>query len=119
MLIKFDCGPTKLQVIELVKEFMNLGLKEAKDACDLGSIEIEGRRLEDFVRLLREAGGEVLNYCPQVEKETNSPYTPQYPLVKIGDTYKLGKNITFVITEVSSVMRNSTIEFKCIGEINH
>ena len=119
MLIKFDCGPTKLQVIKMVKEFMGIDLKEAKDACDLGSIEVEGRYVEDFIRQLRTVGGEVLNCGSQVKKDTNPPCAPQYPLVKIGETYKLSNNTTFVITEVSSVMRNSIVEFKYIGEVIH
>lgn len=118
MLIKFDCGPNKLHVVKVVKECMNIGLKEAKDACDQGSIEIEGCHVEDFIQQLHIAGGEVLN-CIAQKKDIASPNVPEYLTVKIGDRYKLNNSITFVITEVNSIMRNSIIEFKCIGEINH
>lgn len=118
MLIKFDCGPSKLQVIKMVKEFTHLDLKEAKNACDLGSIEIEGCRVEDFIRQLHIVRGEVLN-CIAQKKDIAPLNVPEYLTIKIGDKYKLSNDITFVITEVNSVMRNSIIEFKCIGEINH
>lgn len=118
MLIKFDCGPSKIQVLKMVKESMNLSLKEAKNVCDLGSIEVERFHVEDFIRQLRIVGGEVLN-CIAQKKDIVYPNVPEYLTMQIGDTYKLNNNTTFVIKEVNSVMRDSIIEFRCIGEINH
>lgn len=39
MVIEFNPGPAKLQVVKAIKETFKIGLKEAKDMCDDGKIE--------------------------------------------------------------------------------
>lgn len=65
MKIKFNPGDHKLQVVKVIKETLNLGLKEAKDAADAGEIEVNS--LVDAKKLclaITDAGGKII---PSVE----------------------------------------------------
>jgi hypothetical protein len=63
------CSPTDfVQMIKVVRTYTGMGLKDAKDLCDLlrnnGTISsvsvIEGKKASDFIRNIKMCGGDAL-----------------------------------------------------------
>lgn len=56
MVVSFNVGPAKLQVVKALKERLNLGLKEAKDMADAGEFVCDDDMYEEVTYNLRQAG---------------------------------------------------------------
>ena len=53
----FKPGPAKLQVVKAIKETITIGLREAKDAVDLGRVECEEADRQMLIDAIEVAGG--------------------------------------------------------------
>lgn len=56
MKIKFNPGPAKLQVVKVLKENLNIGLKEAKDCADNREFECSKEQCPSIMKALIFAG---------------------------------------------------------------
>ena len=55
----FNPGPAKLQVVKAIKETLHIGLKDARDAVELGRIECVPSYRERLVEAIEDAGGKL------------------------------------------------------------
>jgi hypothetical protein len=110
MKVKFYPGESKLQAVKFVKEFFDLPLKEAKDACDLGEIDVETSQLDTFNESLKRLGGFVENLIPQTKTKN------EHFQVKIGEICRIGA-LSFVITEIHATTEKNIINLHYRGTL--
>ena len=53
----FNPGPAKLQVVKAIKETIDIGLREAKDAVELGRVKCEEADRQMLINAIEVAGG--------------------------------------------------------------
>lgn len=59
IVVWFDPGPARLQMVKAIKDVLNKGLREAKDAVDLGRCECDESDKQRLINAIEDCGGKI------------------------------------------------------------